>query len=122
MADADRGAARSFGQGIQQPAVNAMIPRIVPQGSLLRFNGIQGSIQSLNMFVAPMAAGALLSLMPIERIFFIDIITAGIGIGILLCFVKVPGLPRAARAKASGLKAYLDELREGLAISAPTAG
>ena len=81
-------AARSFGQGIQQPAVSAMIPQIVPPESLLRFNGIQSSIQSLNMFAAPMAAGALLSFMPIERIFFIDVATAAAGISIIFIFVK----------------------------------
>lgn len=106
-------AARSFGQGIQQPAVGAMIPQIIPQKSLQRFNGIQSSIQSLNMFAAPMAAGALLSFMPIERIFFLDVATAAAGIGIVLIFVKVSGVPHKADTRA-GLKAYADELREGL--------
>lgn len=105
--------ARSFGQGIQQPAVSAMIPQIVPTESLQRFNGIQSSIQSLNMFVAPMAAGALLSFLPIEYIFFIDVATAAIGISIVLIFVKVSGVPRAEEVK-HGVKAYFHELREGL--------
>jgi len=105
--------ARSFGQGIQQPAVSAMIPQIVPTESLQRFNGIQSSIQSLNMFVAPMAAGALLSFLPIEYIFFIDVVTAAIGISIVLIFVKVSGVPRAEEVK-HGVKAYFHELREGL--------
>ena len=105
-------AARSFGQGVQQPAVSAMIPQIVPAESLQRFNGIQSSIQSFNMFVAPMAAGALLSLLPIEYIFFIDVVTAAIGIGIVLIFVKVPG-PAYTKATTHSLKAYFHELREG---------
>jgi DHA3 family macrolide efflux protein-like MFS transporter len=106
-------AARSAGQGIQQPAVGAMIPQIVPQEALQRFNGIQSSIQSFNMFVAPMAAGALLSFMPIEQIFFIDVVTAVIGIGIVMIFVKVSGVPRDV-AVQQGAKAYLHELNEGL--------
>ncbi len=106
-------AARSFGQGIQQPAVSAMIPQIVPAESLQRFNGIQSSIQSLNMFVAPMAAGALLSFLPIEYIFFIDVVTAAIGISIVLIFVKVSGVVRTEEVK-HGVKAYFHELREGL--------
>lgn len=105
--------ARSFGQGIQQPAVSAMIPQIVPAESLQRFNGIQSSIQSMNMFVAPMAAGALLSFLPIEYIFFIDVVTAAIGISIVLIFVKVSGVPHAGEVK-HGVKAYFHELREGL--------
>lgn len=105
--------ARSFGQGIQQPAVSAMIPQIVPTESLQRFNGIQSSIQSLNMFVAPMGAGALLSFLPIEYIFFIDVATAAIGISIVLIFVKVSGVARTEEVK-HGVKAYFHELREGL--------
>lgn len=105
--------ARSFGQGIQQPAVSAMIPQMVPAESLQRFNGIQSSIQSLNMFVAPMAAGALLSFLPIQHIFFIDVVTAAIGISIVLIFVKVSGVVHTEELK-HGIKAYLHELREGL--------
>ncbi len=106
-------AARSLGQGIQQPAVSAMIPQMVPLESLQRFNGIQSSIQSLNMFVSPMAAGALLSLLPIGYIFFIDVITAAIGISIVFLFVKVSGVPRTGEIQR-GIKAYLHELQEGL--------
>jgi DHA3 family macrolide efflux protein-like MFS transporter len=106
-------AARSLGQGIQQPAVSAMIPQMVPLESLQRFNGIQSSIQSLNMFVSPMAAGALLSLMPIGYIFFIDVITAAVGIAIVFLFVKVSGVPRTGEVQR-GIRAYLQELQEGL--------
>jgi DHA3 family macrolide efflux protein-like MFS transporter len=104
---------RSFGQGIQQPAVSAMIPQIVPTESLQRFNGIQSSIQSLNMFVAPMAAGGLLSLLSIEYIFFLDVATAAIGISIVLIFVKVSSISHTKDVK-QGIKAYFLELREGL--------
>lgn len=106
-------AARSLGQGIQQPAVSAMIPQMVPLESLQRFNGIQSSIQSLNLFVSPMAAGALLSLMPIGYIFFIDVITAAVGIAIVFLFVKVSGVPRTGEVQR-GIRAYLQELQEGL--------
>jgi DHA3 family macrolide efflux protein-like MFS transporter len=105
--------ARSFGQGIQQPAVSAMIPQIVPAESLQRFNGIQSSIQSLNMFVAPMAAGALLSFMPIKYIFFIDVVTAAVGIGIVLLFVKVTNIVHKENVE-NGVRAYIQELQEGL--------
>jgi DHA3 family macrolide efflux protein-like MFS transporter len=105
--------ARSLGQGVQQPAVSAMIPQMVPVESLQRFNGIQSSIQSFNMFVAPMAAGALLSFLAIEYIFFIDVITAVIGISMLFLFVKVSGIPRTEEIPR-GIKAYLRELGEGL--------
>ena len=105
--------ARSAGQGVQQPAVNALIPQIVPKEHLTRFNGIQSTAQSLTMFAAPMAAGALLTFLPIEYIFFIDVITAVIGIATLFFFVKVKHVSRSGEHK-TGAKAYYHEMREGL--------
>ncbi len=105
--------ARSVGQGIQQPAVNALIPQIVPEEHLTRFNGIQSTAQSLTMFAAPMAAGALLTFLPIETIFFIDVVTAAIGIAVVFFCVKVSGTANA-QPHSQGAKAYFHEMAEGL--------
>ena len=105
--------ARSAGQGVQQPAVSALIPQIVPEEQLARFNGIQSTAQSLTMFAAPMAAGALLSFLPIEYIFFIDVITAAIGIATIFFCVKVSGVP-GSRERKTGIKAYYSEIMEGV--------
>ena len=104
---------RSFGQGIQQPAVSAMIPQLVPPESLQRFNGIQGTIQAVTMLASPLLGGALLSFLPIEAIFFIDVITAAIGISVVYIFVKVEDIKKAIEDK-SGVGAYFHELKEGL--------
>jgi DHA3 family macrolide efflux protein-like MFS transporter len=99
--------------GIQQPAVNALIPQIVPEGHLARFNGIQGAAQSLTMFAAPMAAGALLTFLPLEHIFFIDVFTAIVGISTVFFFVRVSKVPKQ-RESTAGINAYIDEAKEGL--------
>ena len=104
--------ARSAGQGVQQPAVSALIPQIVPEEHLSRFNGIQGTAQSLTMFAAPMAAGALLTFLPLQYIFFVDVITAGIGIITVFFFVHVPHLPQSAEHQP-GAKSYLHEMMVG---------
>ncbi len=104
---------RSAGQGVQQPAVSALIPQIVPEEHLTRFNGIQSTAQSLTMFAAPMAAGALLTFLPIEVIFFIDVVTALIGIAVVFFCVKVSAVP-LRRENQGGAKAYYHEIREGL--------
>ncbi len=106
-------AARSVGQGVQQPAVSALIPQIVPQEHLTRFNGIQSATQSLTMFAAPMAAGALLTLLPMEYIFFIDVVTAAIGIATVFFCVKVSHVSKTPDRQA-GAKAYFHEMMEGL--------
>lgn len=74
---------RSIGTGIQTPAVNAILPQIVPSGHLMKINGINSSIQALIMFLSPAVSGAILSVTSIEITFFIDVITAIIGIGMM---------------------------------------
>ncbi len=105
--------ARSVGQGIQQPAFSALVPQIVPAEHLTRFNGIQSTVQSLSSFAAPMAAGALLTFLPIETIFYIDVVTAAIGIATVFFCVKVSrhAVPQERKA---GAKAYYREMMEGL--------
>jgi DHA3 family macrolide efflux protein-like MFS transporter len=102
---------RGLGQGVQSPAVSALIPQIVPKEHLTRFNGIQSTVQSLTMFATPMIAGVLLTFLPIEHIFFIDVITAAIGITVVFFCVNVPRLER--NPGGTGIKAYFDELKEG---------
>lgn len=75
-------AIRSAGTGIQTPCVNAILPQLVPKEHLMRVNGIQSTLSSLIMFLSPALSGAILSLAPIEAAFFLDVITAVIGVGI----------------------------------------
>ncbi len=104
--------ARSVGMGIQNPAGSALIPQIVPEEHLMRFNGIQSTAQSLTTFAAPMAAGALMSFLPLQTIFYIDVVTAVIGISTVFFFVKVPHVPKK-REKTLGAKIYYHEMAEG---------
>jgi len=86
-------AIRSAGAGIQMPAVAALLPQIVPADKLMRVNGINGTIQSAMMLVAPAAAAGIYASMSIVAVFYIDVVTAAIGIGLLL-LVTVPRLIR----------------------------
>lgn len=79
---------RSLGSGIQTPATTAFIPELVPETQLMRVNGINSTIQSLMLILSPAASGALIANIDLEYIFFIDVITAIIGI-FLFSFVKV---------------------------------
>lgn len=80
---------RSLGAGVQTPAVNAMLPQLVPEDKLMRINGINSSVQSMVQFAAPLAAGTILELGSIDGILFIDVGTAMIGI-FVLCLLKIP--------------------------------
>ncbi|GAB6938521.1 MFS transporter [Isoptericola variabilis] len=86
-------AVRSTFAGIQTPAVNAMVPQIVPASQLIRINGINQSIQSGMMLLAPVVAAAIYASFDIVAVFFVDVVTAVLGIGMLL-LVTVPRLVR----------------------------
>ncbi|MFB2579802.1 MFS transporter [Herbiconiux sp. P15] len=102
-------AARSIGAGVQTPAVQAMIPQIVPPEHLMRVNGLFQTIQSAMALLAPAAAGAVFGIFGIVPVFFIDVVTAAIGI-LLLAFVAVPTLASIAEKTSS----YRQDLVEGM--------
>lgn len=105
-------AVRAVGTGIQTPAVGAILPQIVPQDRLTRVNGLNSSIQSAIMIVSPMASGALLTAMPLETIFFIDVVTAALAIFILLVLLRIPSHAKALQKQTTG---YLGDLKQGVA-------
>ena len=76
---------RSIGAGVQTPAVNAVIPHLVPAEYLMKYNGINATIQSIVQFIAPAVAGTVLSIGTFRSTLFIGILTALIGIGLLSC-------------------------------------
>ncbi|OME67041.1 MFS transporter [Paenibacillus odorifer] len=99
---------RAAGTGIQVPAVNALIPQLVPKDQLMKVNGVNSSISSLMMFLAPAAGGVILSISTIETAFFIDVMTAIIGIG-MMCIIVIP-----AHAKVEdGQKSNVQDIKEG---------
>ncbi len=95
-------AARSAGSAIQQPAVGAILPQFVPTEKLMRANGINQTFQSLIMLGSPVLSGALLSVAPVERLFFLDVATAAVAIGVLGLFLKVRPHERATRLAETG--------------------
>ena len=102
-------AMRGFGQGVQTPSVNSFIPEMVPEERLIRINGFNASIQSAVMFLSPIAGGALIALVPIQTALYIDVVTAAIGISMLVFFVKTP-----ERTKYAEQKPAWSEMAEGL--------
>lgn len=106
-------AIRSFGAGIQTPAVSAMIPQIVPEEKLMRVNGINGTIQSMIFFVSPAIGGAILTYGAFESILLIDVFTAVTAITILLT-LKVAAHKKALEKQETD---YFYDLKEGIKYS-----
>lgn len=101
---------RSAGTGIQTPAVNAMIPQIVPARQLMRVNGINSTVSSIIMFISPAVSGAVLSVASLEATLFIDVISAVIGVGITSTIFIKP-----YEKKLPGKNSYLEEIKNGFA-------
>ncbi len=101
---------RSLGQGIQSPAVNALLPQITPADKLIRVNSINGTLNPIISIATPVIAGALMSFSRLEWIFFIDVITAAVAIT-LMFGLKVAPFQRSPGAENTG---YFGDLRAGL--------
>lgn len=103
-------AIRSVGAGIQTPAVNAVIPQITSEEKLIKVNSVNSTLQSIAMLISPAISGALLTGATLEIIFFIDVITAIIGISIL-SFIKIP---LHEGAKENSEIGQIEHLMEGI--------
>jgi DHA3 family macrolide efflux protein-like MFS transporter len=81
---------RGIGQAIHGPAIGAAIPLMVPQDKLMRVQGIQTGIQSAFNVLGPIIAAVLISWFSIGFLFYIDTVTAVMGVATLLFFVTIP--------------------------------
>jgi DHA3 family macrolide efflux protein-like MFS transporter len=104
-------AIRAFGSGIHSPAINAVLPQLVPDYMLTKINAINGTLQSMVFLIAPMISAALIEHVKIETIFFIDVITAALAIFIITFFVKVPDHAKVTENQNID---YFSDLKEGI--------
>lgn len=102
-------AVRSAGTGVQTPCVNALLPQLVPQEHLMRINGVQSTLNSAILFLSPALSGAVLSALGLEATFFLDVITAVLGVGITF-FIPIPRLARTGTGQSA-----LADIRVGFA-------
>ncbi|MBN2858714.1 MAG: MFS transporter [Sphaerochaetaceae bacterium] len=103
-------AVRALGAGVQVPAVNAMVPDIVPEKELLRINGITGSVRAVVNIATPALSAFLLSVAPFAALFYIDVVTAAFAIFLMTAVLKVPRTPFDDSPSTS----QLAEIRQGL--------
>lgn len=99
---------RSAGTGIQTPAVNAIIPQIVPTDRLMKMNGINSTLSSITMFIAPAVSGAVLSVASLEMTLLIDVVTAVIGVGLTSTILLKP-----YEKRPQDKNSHLEEIKGG---------
>ena len=102
---------RSLGTGIHAPAVNATVPQLVVEEHLMKFNGINATIQSVVQFAAPAIAGSILTWGSFRGALMVDVVTAMVGIGLLSAIV----IPFEERTETAQVFA---EMQEGIRYAA----
>lgn len=75
---------RSIGAGIQTPAVTSFFSELVPENQLTRVQGINQTLGSAMMLLAPALGGLVLSQIGIVWSFLIDVLSASLAVVIML--------------------------------------
>lgn len=95
---------RAIGAGIQTPAVNAVLPGLIPPKQRMRYNGINAAMQAAVQFAAPAVAAAVFSLGTLASTLLIDVATAAVGIALFAPMRLPQPIPGSSSAPA-GIKA-----------------
>jgi DHA3 family macrolide efflux protein-like MFS transporter len=87
-----------------------MIPLMVPEEHLMRFNGINATVQSVVQFASPAAAAAILTFSEFRSTLMIDIATAFVGIGILSAL----SIPKQEKSEELSSLSVFAEMKAGM--------
>jgi DHA3 family macrolide efflux protein-like MFS transporter len=91
-----------LGNAFQWPAYSAAISTMVPKEQLGRVNGMMSLVEAGPQVIAPILAGALLPVIMLTGVLFLDVVTFLFAIGALM-FVHIPQPPRTVEgAQAQG--------------------
>ena len=99
---------RSAAEGIQDPSILAVIPQIVPEEKLTRFNSLQATTTSIIMLGSPALGAFLLTSWSLGKILLIDVTTAILA-SVVLLFVTVRPFARTTEKQH-----FLTELKLGV--------
>lgn len=105
---------RSLGGAFHWPAMTASTSLMVPKEQLTRVQGLNQILNGgLNVASAPLGA-LLVTLLPVEGVLLIDLLTASIAIALLL-LIQIPQPKQAvADGSQSSISAYWTDLRDGM--------
>ncbi|MHA1212421.1 MAG: MFS transporter, partial [Candidatus Heimdallarchaeota archaeon] len=105
-------AIRGIFQAFHQPAVQTLIPIMVPRKHLSRMNSVSYLFNSVIFLVGPIFGAFLNSVWDIKFILWIDMITFGIAV-IPLLIIKIPKLPKVDDGTKVKRKFFTD-FKEGI--------
>ena len=103
---------RGICQAFHYPAINAVIPTMVPRERLSRINGLNSTFNQIIQIIGPAVAGILLSIFPLHYVLYIDIMTFFIAFTILI-MIKLPIPEHEKQRKESK---FYNEFKQGFRI------
>ena len=105
-------AARACATAFQAPAMQAMVPDIVPQDALIEAGGMAQALTSASLILGPVIGGALYAARPLPFVLLTDLLGALAAVGTLAAVFVPDHLAPGPRPALHPLR----ELEEGLAV------
>ena len=102
---------RGIGSTFQQPAIQSIIPQLVPKDQLIKTNGWIQLLNSGSFLIGPVIGAALYSIFPISIVLLSDVVGAVLA-SIALAIVKIPKIAKTQREEQH----FVAEIKEGLQI------
>ena len=102
---------RGIGSTFQQPAIQSIIPQLVPKDQLIKTNGWIQLLNSGSFLIGPVIGAALYSIFPIPIVLLSDVVGAILA-SIALAIVKIPKIAKTQREEQH----FVAEIKEGLQV------
>lgn len=96
---------RGAGSTFQQPAIQSIIPQLVPKDRLLKTNGIMQLMNSGSFLIGPVIGALLYSIFPIHVVLISDVLGAALA-SAALAAVRIPAREAAAAYQRSSKKEF----------------
>ena len=102
---------RGIGSTFQQPAIQSIIPQLVPKDQLIKTNGWMQLLNSGSFLLGPVIGASLYAIFPMSVVLMSDVVGAALA-SIALAVVKIPEIEKKEREKQH----FIVEIKEGLQV------
>ena len=102
---------RGIGSTFQQPAIQSIIPQLVPKDQLVKTNGWMQLLNSGSYLLGPVIGASLYAIFPMSVVLMSDVVGAILA-SVALAVVKIPKLEKTENEK----QRFVTEIKEGLQV------
>ena len=102
---------RGIGSTFQQPAIQSIIPQLVPKNQLVKTNGWMQLLNSGSFLLGPVIGASLYAIFPMPIVLMSDVAGAILA-SIALAVVKIPELEKTEQEEQH----FIAEIKEGLQV------